>query len=52
MGSGVKTAVFGVQWGACPLPESPDLAVVDVPAPTSVVVSGQTTTQLHSGGCG
>ena len=28
MGSGVKTAVFGGQWGACPLPESPDLAVV------------------------
>ena len=28
MGSGVKTAVFGGQGGACPLPESPDLAVV------------------------
>ena len=31
MGSGVKTAVFGVQWGACPLPESPDLVVVVLP---------------------
>ena len=25
---GVNSAVFGVQWGACPLPETPDLAVV------------------------
>ena len=29
MGSGVETAVFGVQWGAgaCPLPEPPDLVI-------------------------
>ena len=37
MGSGVKTAVFGGQWGACPLPESPDLAVVGWGTHTSLI---------------
>ena len=41
MGSGVKTAVFGVQRGACPLPESTDLAVV-VPAGERNAIMQQT----------
>ena len=40
MGSGVETAVFGVQWGACPLPEPPDLVVVEGKANT-IQLGGQ-----------